>query len=66
MQLCLSVKDKYTISPYIVPRCGPRLSHWQLNSFLIIGELVRLNSNLMQIWSRNDSQWITNEEEAAE
>lgn len=54
--LCLSVKDKYTISPCRAPRHCPRLSQWQLNSFLIKGELVRLNCNLMQIWSRNDSQ----------
>lgn len=60
------IKDKCTLSPRRALRRGPRLSQWQLNGFLINGELVRLNCNLMQIWSRNDSQWIINEAEAAE
>lgn len=64
--LCLAAKDKCTVSPSRALRRGPRLSQWQLNSFLIKGELVRLNCNLMQIWSRNDSQWIINEDEAAD
>lgn len=64
--LCLAVKDKCIVSPCRALRRGPRLSQWQLNSFLIKGELVRLSCNLMQIWSRNDSQWIINEDEAAE
>lgn len=60
------VKDKYNLPPWRAVRRGPRLSQWQLNDFLIKGELVRLNGNLMQIWSRNDSQWIITEDGAAE
>lgn len=62
----LPLKDKCTFPPRRALRRGLSLSRRQLNGFLIKGELVRLNCNLMQIWSRNDSQWIIDEDKAAE